>query len=78
MFLELCRYEGVPLEVVMQTIPMKIDVRTIRQMSQPTHPQYTHQVNEEIEKLKTSIEYPIECTSWVSMIKVVPRKNGKI
>ena len=46
-------------------------------MSQPKNPQYTHQVNEKIENLKTSIEYPIECRRWVSMIIVVPNKNGK-
>ena len=71
--------KGVPAEVVTHSIPMRTDARPIRQRPRPMNPNYAQQVKAEITKmLDAGIIYPIERTTWVSPIVVVPKKSGQI
>ncbi len=69
---------GIPLEIVQHQIKLDLSIPPIHQARYQLNPNFVAIIKQDINKLFVArfIE-PVEEATWLSLIAVVPKKNGK-
>ena len=71
--------KGVEPSVCKHTIPMREDAKTRKQRPYTYNDTFAKKIKEEIDKLlEANFIYEIKHTKWVSLIVVMPKRNGNI
>ncbi|MCO5578895.1 hypothetical protein L7F22_032744 [Adiantum nelumboides] len=71
--------KGVDPAVCQHTIPLRDDAKPSKQRPYSYNDNYVKKIEEEINRLKeVGFIYEIDHTEWVSLLVVVPKKNGKL
>ncbi len=71
--------KGIPKEVCEHKIELMVNVQLIKQKQYIMNPNYALRVKEDLDKLLNArFIYFIETTQWLSLLVIVPKKNGKL
>ena len=71
--------KGVDLVICEHTIPLRDNAKPSKQRTYSYNDNFATKIKVKIDKLKeVGFIYAIEHTEWVSLIVVVPKKNGKL
>ena len=71
--------KGVDLAICQYTIPMREDTKPSKKRPYTYNKNFANKIKEGIDKLlDVEFIYEIENIEWVSLIVVVPKKNGKL
>jgi len=71
--------KGISEEVVVHTIPLRVDAKPISQRPYRTNPKVALTIQEKLKKLLgVGFIYKIEHFDWASLIVCVPKKNEKL
>ena len=70
--------KGIPPYVCEHKIELQPEAKHVRQMCYRGNPNYAAKVKEEFDLyLEAWFIYPVDKTEWLSLIMIVPKKNGK-
>ena len=70
---------GILGEIAKHCIVLEEDARPIRQRQHRLNPKYSLMLKEELDKLlRIGFIYVVPYSKWISLIVMVPKKNGKI
>jgi hypothetical protein len=71
--------KGILREICEHKIELVPNVQLIKQRQYRMNPNYALKVREDLDKLRDAgFIYPIETTQWLSLLVIVPKKNGKL
>ena len=71
--------KGIPPYVCDHKIELQPEAKPVRQMWYRMNCNYAAKIKEEIDKdLEAGFIYPVDKTEWLSLIVIVPKKNGKL
>jgi hypothetical protein len=70
---------GIDPSIIVHEIKTYLGVKPVRQKLCPVHPKKIAAIKAEVEKLlKSSFNYPVPLTEWVSNLVLVAKKQGTI
>ncbi len=71
--------KGIPREICDHKTQLMVDAQPIKQRQYKMNLNYALKVREDLDKLlDVGFIYPIETTQWLSLLVIVPKKNGKL
>jgi len=71
-------FEGIPLKLVQHKIEMDTTIPPIDHSKYRLNPNYITTMKQDIDKLLIASFIHMEEATWLSLIMVVPKKNGKL